>query len=32
MANEFVCPMCGSRELVVIKGEDLVLMRLELEK
>ena len=32
MANEFVCPMCGSRELVVIKGEDLILMRLELEK
>ncbi|MDD7599841.1 MAG: hydrogenase maturation nickel metallochaperone HypA [Campylobacter sp.] len=32
MANEFVCPMCGSRELVVTKGEDLILMRLELEK
>lgn len=29
--NEFVCPVCGSTALSVVAGEDLLLMRLELE-
>lgn len=29
--NEFICPDCGSYELSVLDGEDMYLMRLELE-
>ncbi|MBR8465844.1 hydrogenase maturation nickel metallochaperone HypA [Campylobacter sp. faydin G-140] len=28
--NEFICPKCGSSDLVVIDGEDMMLMRLEM--
>ncbi|WP_169752328.1 hydrogenase maturation nickel metallochaperone HypA [Campylobacter mucosalis] len=29
--NEFICPKCGSNELEIVDGEDMYLMRLELE-
>ena len=29
--NVFVCPKCGSHEITVTAGEDLLLMRLEME-
>lgn len=29
--NEFICPKCGSDKLEVIDGEDMYLMRLEME-
>lgn len=29
--NEFVCPKCGSYKVVVLDGEDMYLMSLELE-
>ncbi len=29
--NEFVCPSCGSYDLQVLDGEEMYLMRLELE-
>lgn len=30
-ANEFVCPICGKNNLSVVSGEELMLMRLEIE-
>ncbi len=29
--NEFICPLCGSSELNVLDGEEMYLMRLEME-
>ena len=31
LENEFLCPKCGSNSLDVISGEDMYLMRLEME-
>ncbi|WP_096021191.1 hydrogenase maturation nickel metallochaperone HypA [Campylobacter lanienae] len=31
LENEFLCPKCGSNSLEVISGEDMYLMRLEMD-